>query len=133
MLLGDHVRNADLDSFRAAWSAYHAEHDAWVQREALDSPEDPERHNRSLPQLYKAADLAVDRLIATNTSAAHAQAKPVDRLTAESISVAITASAISIALSGLLCERAIIRIAFQSSPILSFPRSLVLAFMVAYS
>ena len=34
------------------------------------------------------------------------------------------------ALSGLLCDRAMMRIAFQSSPILSLPRSLFLAFMV---
>ena len=51
------------------------------------------RAGKSLQQLYKAADVAVDRLIAANTSAAHAQAKAVDQLTDESISIAIAVSA----------------------------------------
>jgi diguanylate cyclase (GGDEF)-like protein len=104
-LLGNRAQTADLASFRTAWHAYYTEHDAWVQSEAEGAPKDPDRHNQSLQSLYKAADLAVDRLIATNTSAAHTEAKAIDQLTNESLSVAIAVSAISVLLAMWLLAR----------------------------
>jgi diguanylate cyclase (GGDEF)-like protein len=104
-LLGHDVQSADLDSFRTAWNAYSTEHDAWVQSGIDGALEDAERHKQLLQRLYKRADLAVDQLIATNTSAAHAQAKAVDLLTDRSVTVAIAVSAVSILLAMWLLIR----------------------------
>ena len=95
-LLSNSVQRADLDSFRTAWHAYYTEHDAWVQAEPDGALGDLARYNKSLQRLYKVADEAVDRLIAANESAAHAQAEAVDQLTRKSISIAIAVSAVSI-------------------------------------
>ena len=48
---------------------------------------------------------------------------------AESTEGAATGAVASLILRGLLCDRAIIRIAFQSSPIRSLPLSLVFNFI----
>jgi diguanylate cyclase (GGDEF)-like protein len=104
-LLGNDVQRADLDSFRTAWNAYSTEHDAWVQSDIQGALENAERHNQLLQRLYKTADLAVDRLIAANTSAAHAQAQAVDLLTDRSVTIAIALSAISILLAMWLLLR----------------------------
>jgi diguanylate cyclase (GGDEF)-like protein len=104
-LLGDDAQSADLDSFRTAWNAYSTEHDAWVQSDFEGALENAERHNQLLQRLYKSADLAVDRLIATNTSAAHAQVRAVDLLTDRSVTIAIAVSAVSILLAMWLLIR----------------------------
>jgi len=104
-LLGNRVRSADLDSFRTAWNAYYTEHDAWVHAEGDATLGDSVRYNKSLQQLYKTADVAVDRLIAANTSAAHAQVNAVDQLTDGSISIAIAVSVVSIILAMWLLVR----------------------------
>jgi diguanylate cyclase (GGDEF)-like protein len=98
-LLGVDAQSADLESFRTAWNAYSTEHDAWVQSDFEGVLENAGRPNQLLQQLYKRADLAVDRLIATNTSAAHAQSKAVDQLTDRSVTIAIAVSALSILLA----------------------------------
>jgi diguanylate cyclase (GGDEF)-like protein len=98
-LLGDDAQSPELEAFRTAWIAYSTEHDAWVQSDVDGAPENTQRHNQLLQRLYKRADLAVDRLIATNTSAAHAQAKAVDLLTDRSATINIAVSALSILLA----------------------------------
>jgi diguanylate cyclase (GGDEF)-like protein len=95
-LLGDRIQRADVEAFRSAWKAYYTEHDAWVRADAQGAPGDSGRHDNSLRLLYKAADQAVDRLIAANMAAAHAQAVAIDRLTDRSINVAIAVFAIAI-------------------------------------
>jgi len=104
-LLGNQSQSADFDAFRTAWRAYYTEHDAGVQREDDATFAGPARYNKSLQLLYQTADVAVDRLIAANTSAAHEQAKSVDRLTEESITIAIAVSAVSILLALWLVVR----------------------------
>ena len=111
-LLGEDAQSADLESFRTAWNAYSTEHDAWVQSDIEGALENTERYNQLLQQLYKTADLAVDRLIATNTSAAHAQAEAVDLLTDRSVTIAIAVSAVSILLAMWLLIRIRTQITF---------------------
>jgi diguanylate cyclase (GGDEF)-like protein len=93
-VIGSQIQRAELDTFRTAWQAYYAEHDAWVKADADGTLDDPARYNSSLHRRYKAADAAVDSLIAANMSAAHAQATAVDQLTDRAI---VSASAISAA------------------------------------
>jgi|SRR3984957_10645325 diguanylate cyclase (GGDEF)-like protein len=104
-LLGDDAQSADLDSFRTAWNAYSTEHDAWVQGDIEGVVENAKRHNQPLQRLYETADLAVDRLIAANTSAAHAQATAVDLLTDRSVAIAIAVSAVSVFFAMWLLSR----------------------------
>jgi diguanylate cyclase (GGDEF)-like protein len=104
-LLGEDVQSAALDSFRTAWNAYSTAHDAWVQSDIAGALKNAERHAQLLQRLYKNADLAVDRLIATNTSAAHAQAKAVDLLTDRSVTIAIAVSAVAVLLAMWLLIR----------------------------
>jgi diguanylate cyclase (GGDEF)-like protein len=104
-LLGSDTPNAELRSFRAAWRAYYTEHDAWVKADADGTLDDPARSNSSLQQSYKAADVAADRLIAANMSAVHMQAKAVDRLTGESLNIAVAISAVSLLLAMWLLVR----------------------------
>src|SRR5580704_1143129 len=104
-VLGDEGKSADLESFHTAWNAYATEHDAWVQSDIEGAVENAERHNQSLQRLYTRADLAVDQLIATNMSAAHAQAETADLLTDTSATIAIAISAVSILLAMWLLIR----------------------------
>ena len=95
VLLGGYSQKKELDSFRAAWKAYYSAHDAWVRVDTDGVPSDPSINTDSLDKLYKAADAAIDRLIAAHKVAAHAQAETIDQLTTQSIRVAIAVSAIS--------------------------------------
>jgi diguanylate cyclase (GGDEF)-like protein len=92
-LLGSHARTADLVLFRTAWTAYYTQHDAWVRADEAGAPSDAVFYRGTLQQLYVDTDAAVDRLIATNLSAAHAQVAAVHRLTSLSINIGIAVSA----------------------------------------
>jgi diguanylate cyclase (GGDEF)-like protein len=92
-LLGSHARIADLVSFRAAWTAYYTQHDAWARTDEDGAPSDAAFYRGTLQQLYMDTDAAVDQLIATNLSAAHAQVAAVHQLTSLSINVGIAVSA----------------------------------------
>jgi len=94
-LAGSRSRRTEIDSFRAAWKAYYTSHDAWVRADADGALDAPATFNGSLDKLYKTADAAVDRLIAANKAAAHAQAEAVDQLATESVNAAIAVSAVS--------------------------------------
>jgi diguanylate cyclase (GGDEF)-like protein len=104
-LLGSQIQNVDIDSFRAAWSAYHTEHEVWVRADADGVLEDPARYDSPLHRLYKAADAAVDRLIEVNTLAAHAQHAAVNQLVDGSTIVAIAVSTAAILLAVWLLVR----------------------------
>jgi methyl-accepting chemotaxis protein len=82
-LLGSDTPNAELRSFRAAWRAYYSEHDAWVKADADGTLDDAARSNSSLQQSYKA----------------------VDRLTDESLNIAVAISAVSLLLAMWLLVR----------------------------
>lgn len=104
-LLGEDIQKTDLNLFRSAWNVYFTEHDAWVQSDIEGALQNTEQHNQVLDRLYKAADLAVDRLIAANTLAAHAQANAVDVVTERSVTIAIAISAASVLLAMWLLIR----------------------------
>jgi diguanylate cyclase (GGDEF)-like protein len=92
-LLGRDARIADLVSFRTAWTAYYTQHDAWVRGGKGGTPDDAALYKGTLQRLYKETDAALDRLIAANLSAAHAQVGAVQRLTSASIDIGIAVSA----------------------------------------
>jgi diguanylate cyclase (GGDEF)-like protein len=104
-LIGTQVQLSELASFRDAWKAYYVEHDAWVRSDSGGKIGDPARYNDSLRRLYKAADAAVDRLIAANMLAAHARAAAVDKLVGGAITIAIAVSAVAILLALWLLVR----------------------------
>ena len=104
-LAGSRSRRTEIDSFRAAWKAYYTSHDAWVRADADGAFDAPATFNGPLDKLYKAADAAVDRLIAANKAAAHAQAEAVDQLATESVNAAIAVSAVSFLLAMWLLVR----------------------------
>jgi diguanylate cyclase (GGDEF)-like protein len=91
-LLGSHAQIADLVLFRTAWTAYYTQHDAWVRANEDGAPSDAAFYRGTLQQLYMDTDAAVDRLIATNLSAAHAQVAAVHQLTSLSINIGIAVS-----------------------------------------
>jgi diguanylate cyclase (GGDEF)-like protein len=95
-LVGGDIPVATGDSARAAWNTYHAAHDAWVTASTSGAGDDPTHYAVTSHQLYKAADIAVDRLIRANTMAAHAETAAVDQLTNRTINIAIAVSAAAI-------------------------------------
>jgi diguanylate cyclase (GGDEF)-like protein len=103
-LVGSRSRT-EIDSFRAAWQAYYTSHDAWLRANADGALDAPAIFNGSLDNLYKTADAAVDRLIAANKAAAHAEAEAVDQLATESVNAAIAVSAVSFLLAIWLLVR----------------------------
>jgi hypothetical protein len=96
-LLGGKGPSADMDSFRAAWKAYQADHDAWIKADTKGTIDDPARYRSTSHQLYKATDAAVDRLVDGNETAARAQAAAVDQLADRSIVIAIAVCGAAIA------------------------------------
>jgi diguanylate cyclase (GGDEF)-like protein len=92
-LLGRDARIAALVSFRTAWTAYYTQHDAWVRTGPERTPDDAALYNGILQRLYKDTDAAVDRLIAANMSAAHAQVGAVQHLTSVSVDIGVAVSA----------------------------------------
>jgi diguanylate cyclase (GGDEF)-like protein len=95
-LLGGKPPNADMGSFRRAWNLYLAAHNSWVIADIDGTLDDRARYGSTLYQLYKATDATVDRLVETNQAAADARTKDVDRLTRESIAIAVAVSAAAI-------------------------------------
>jgi diguanylate cyclase (GGDEF)-like protein len=104
-LLGSHARIADLVSFRTAWAAYYMQHDAWARAQGGGTSDDAAIYRGTLQQLYKNTDAAVDRLIAANLAAAHAQVAAVHQLTSVSINIGIAVSASAIFLAIWLMVR----------------------------
>ena len=92
-LLGKDARILDLMSFRNAWSQYYTQHDAWVKSGKDGASAGADLYGSTLQLFYKGTDAAVDRLIAGNLSAAHAQVRAIQQLTRASINIGIAVSA----------------------------------------
>ena len=95
---------ADRERFEQAWSAYMAQHDAWVSGEVLLEDRDPSNEGSALNRGYLEADEAVDRLIEANMAAAKAEVADADRTVdgATTLVVAVLAAAAALSVYLLL-------------------------------
>ena len=109
-LLGKDARILDLMSFRNAWSQYYTQHDAWVKSGKDGASAGADLYGSTLQLFYKGTDAAVDRLIAGNLSAAHAQVRAIQQLTRASINIGIAVSAGAALLAVWLMVRIALRL-----------------------